>query len=669
MSDYSREQIYDAMRRADAAGDGEAVKALAAALKGGASKDQIVKQAADSGLTVDEAALDANIASRDAGGQTSEFLPPKPATIGDGVQNALAGAAQGAAGGIYDFPQQIAQAPTYAMNALTRGVASGLDAVGLDGPANFLARGANRYDADLGNMPTVSGLIEQLSPTPKGMEGARLAAQFIGGAAVPFGPKVAPRPVAPRTTVAPKRPAASDAAELVNTGQREGVRVMTSDVKPPRTFTGRIARAAGERIPYAGTGGPRVKQNEERIEAVKRLASDFGVDASEEVLDKVTDDLAKTRGSKIAALTKRKDQVIDGIQGNVATPGAVAEIDRQIAKLSRLEADEVGPVIGKLQNWRDALLGKTARIDTGILDADGKPIIREIPPERSLRVIDDLRKLMGEAFNDPGLAAVKGIGQKAVNKIYAPLRDDMGNFIRSNGGDEAFGAWKGSNDELAAMAGELDAKAFKGVLNDAETTPENVAKLLFSKKPSDVRRLYANLSPAGQEKAKAAMLHEAIRRAGGIDEVSPQKFANVLKDQGKAVGIIFGNDAPRIEGIVRLLRATQQASVASAAPPTGVQATQFVGGGALTAWLGPMGAAGAVGLAGAAARLYESAPVRNLLVGLSRSKPGSPQERTMIARIEKVLASQEGISPAMNDNVRTVTSAAASDGAEAQPNQ
>lgn len=88
MPEYSREQIYDAMRRADAAGDAEAVKVLAAALRAGASKEQIVKQAADSGLTVDEAALDANIASRDAGGPTNTFVPP---TAGDGWQNAAVG--------------------------------------------------------------------------------------------------------------------------------------------------------------------------------------------------------------------------------------------------------------------------------------------------------------------------------------------------------------------------------------------------------------------------------------------------------------------------------------------------------------------------------------------------------------------------------------------------
>lgn len=625
MTTYSREQLYDAMRRADAAGDAAAVKAIIAQLE------------APDTATPDEKGLT---------GDPVSYEPP--ATLGDGIQNAVAGGVQGAVGGLWDFPQEVAKAPTYAMNALTRGVAGGLDVVGLEGPASALRRGVDRYEQDLERMPTASGLVERLSPTPAGMENARTAAQLIGGVAVPFGPKVAPRIQAPKPNVLAKTAEAQEAAQVVNAGQRERVRVMTSDVKKPRSFIAKNVQATGEKIPFAGTGGPRVKQNEERIAAVKRLASDFGVEGSEQVIDSVADDLAKTRGGKLTALTNRKKAVIERIQQPfTAAPNTVRAINEQVRKLQGIDADEYAPVIERLQRFGESLTsGKT------------------------LDQIEGQRRLLGEMFADPKLAGIKTDGQRATNAIYGPLRDDMGAFIKANGGDDAFKAWKSSNDELAAMAGELKTSSFKSALNDAETTPENVKKLLFSQKPSDVRRLFGSLSPAGKEKAKAAVLHEAIEKAGGLDKVSPQTFANSLEKFGKTTGIIFGDDAPRIEGIVRLLQKTQRASEAAAAPPTGVQNTAIIGSAVLTDWLGGLGAATtAAGLAGGAARLYESAPVRNLLVGLSRTKPGSPQERTMVARIEKVLASQEGIGPAMNDNVRTVTSAAASDGTEAQPNQ
>ena len=83
----------------------------------------------------------------------------------------------------------------------------------------------------------------------------------------------------------------------------------------------------------------------------------------------------------------------------------------------------------------------------------------------------------------------------------------------------------------------------------------------------------------------------------------------------------------------------------------------MIGAALLTDWLGSAGGATVAATAvGMAARLYESAPVRNLLVGLSKTKPGSRAESKFIERIEGILASQTGNNPppvarAMNDNV------------------
>lgn len=641
MAQYSQEQIYDAMRRADAAGDGEAVKALAAALKAGKSKQEINDLAAQSNLTVDQAALDANIAARDAGQQTNTFLPPTP-TLADGAQNALAGAAQGVAGGLIDFPLDIATGVQKGVNALVgHGGAAAMNALGLNDMGAFWKRGAEGFDTSLDRRVRLSDEIEEAMPTPEGLGGSRFAAQVLGGMAVP-GPKG-------RAPIKAPAPAAPDAArEVIKAGEREGVRVLTSDVKPPRGFVGKSARSVGERIPYAGTGGVRVKQNEERVQAVVELARDFGVEGGQSAIEDVAGDLAKTRGGRITALSARKNRVIDNIAGRVETPRAIAEIDRQIAKLRATKNEAVEPVVAELEKFKRTL-------GSGL----------------DLRNVEENRKILGQAFEGDSMAKVKDIGQKAVNAIYAPLRDDMGAFIKAKGGDEAFGAWKKSNDELAAMAGELDARAFKGVLNDANTTPENVAKLLFSKKPSDVRRLYANLSSAGKEKAQAAVLFEAITKAGGIDDVSPQRFASALKSFGQTTGIIFGDDAPRIEGIVKLLRATQQASVAAAAPPTGVQNNLPILAAVLTDMMGTAGSAITTGaLAGLAARLYESKAVRNLLVGYGKAKPGSPQESALAKRIEKALASQSGINPpaAINDNVGQLAAASAGNNEENREN-
>src|SRR5690606_23926379 len=107
----------------------------------------------------------------------------------------------------------------------------------------------------------------------------------------------------------------------------------------------------------------------------------------------------------------------------------------------------------------------------------------------SLRGIEENRKILGTAFDGDNMANIKDIGDKAIRAIYAPLRDDMGEVIRERAGDAAFNRWKGANDRLAAMAGELEDKVFKDVLRKSETTPGAVSRLLFSKNPSEVRRL------------------------------------------------------------------------------------------------------------------------------------------------------------------------------------
>ena len=208
------------------------------------------------------------------------------------------------------------------------------------------------------------------------------------------------------------------------------------------------------------------------------------------------------------------------------------------------------------------------------------------------------------------------------------------------------------------MAGELGDNAFKRALQAAEMTPEKVANLLFSKNPSEIRRLYGSLSASGRTKAKAAIVSRALEKAVDGDDLSPAKFRNELERLSKPIGVIFDNaDKASAEGLSRLLKATQRASVASAAPPTGVQNNLPILTAVLTDLMGGAGAglttAGAIG---GAARLYEGATVRNLMISLSKTKPGSKAEGAVLGRIEKVLASQFGIQAdnvgaAVNDNM------------------
>lgn len=482
--------------------------------------------------------------------------------------------------------------------------------------------------------PTIGAMLDKTNPNRASAPSATYA-EFMGGAAIPIPGGAAVPKFGYNALTKAAAPAADNAMarEIVVQGERAKIPVMTSDVKPPTTFVGKSAQTLGERIPFAGTGGPRAAQQEARQEAVKQLAQDYGAVGADGAIDDVAADLAKTRGAAIEKFTGIKTRVIEGLEGAVNAPQAIKAIDDQIAKLNGINAEAYAPLVSKLQSFKEVL-------------SSGK----------SLSQIEGNRKLLGDLFKNQNLAEIAGDGQKALNAIYGPLRADMGAFIKAKGGDSAFNAWKNANDQLAGMAGELKNARFKNVIRDAESSPESVANLLFSNKPSEVRRLYSNLSGEGRAKAQAALLHKALQESGvksidELDNVSPDKFVDAMQRYAKSTGIVFeGPDLARLDGLARVLKATQRAATASVAPPTGVQNALPVIGVGLGSMFGGWGGFAAGASIGLIARVYESAAVRNSLLKLGRTKPGSPMESKMLERAGVAIAAVLERNPA-NDNI------------------
>lgn len=480
--------------------------------------------------------------------------------------------------------------------------------------------------------PTVNALLDKSNP---GYQNAPSATgmQMIGSIAFPL-PAGRPAPKYGYNALSKATPATGEAAQTIAAAQQAKVPVMTSDLKPPKTFVGKSAQTLGERIPFAGTGGKRAAQQEARKEAVIQVAQDYGAVGADGAIDDVAADLAKTRGAALEKFTGIKKRIIEGIEGTVPTPQAVKKIDEEIARLNGINSEKYAPLVGELESFK-----------------------RVLSSDKSLAQIEGNRKLLGDMFQKPELATLKSDGQTSLNAIYGPLRADMGAFIKAKGGDSAFNAWKNANDRLAAMAGELSNKRFANVMRDTESTPENVANLLFSKKPSEVKRLYSNLSGEGRAKAQAALLHKALGESGvksidELDNVSPDKFVGAMQRYAKSTGIVFeGPDLARLDGLARVLKATQRAATASVAPPTGVQNALPVIGVGLGSLFGGPGAVVAGGSIGLIARIYESAPVRDHLLKLGRTKAGSPMEARMLERAGAAIAVALEKSAPANDNI------------------
>jgi len=490
---------------------------------------------------------------------------------------------------------------------------------------NKVAPTLTRFAAEMAEAPVAQAIAgagaggsAQIAAEHGAGPGMQLAAGLLGGAATGVA-----------STMHLTGPNAADLAgrQLAAEGEQFKIPVLTSDVSPPRTFVGKNLQAAGERVPIAGTGPLRAAQQEARINAVREFVQEHGGASAAQAVEEVTANLLATHGEKLNKYNGKKLEVINRLSTNAAvpTPNAIAEIDKQINFLSSLKLKEFNPAIAILEDWKQASQGQ------------------------NLSNIEVLRKQIGNVFQAPELASVRDTSSKALSSIYHAINEDMGEFILANGERRDFAKWKIANLRLAKLKGEVDDKSvLEQILNKGEATPELVRKMLFSTKPSDVRVLYSKLSRQGKTSAQSALIAEAAEKATTDGVIIPDRFSSGVDKLSSQLGIFFPGDAKRkVDGLVSVLRATKRAGAAAAHPPTGVQVATV--GSALAAGHiagTTLGGVSLLGGAGGLARLYESAPVRNLLLRLPHVRIGSAEDSAIMQRINNAAAKNAPPPPA-----------------------
>lgn len=537
--------------------------------------------------------------------------------------------------------------PETAMERIVQAIGEGAVGAGgqaaiAKGAAGLMSGGGQQVARQMAAMPGAqaaggagAGVAQQATAEMGGGAVAQVGAALVGGA---LGGRAATT-----TTQSPS----SALPQAIRDAEASGVRVMTTDAMPPNTFVGKWMQRTGEMIPGAGTGGPRAAQQQERIDASTDLLRNYGVSevssADNSIVASVADDLIKRRGDMLTKYTAMKGDVIEqlGGAGAVDVRRTVAAIDGEIAGLRRLNSKENNPIIDRLDDWKTAITGTrevTMPDGTKRMQAQGQSI-----PD-----IELLRKQIGQSFKDPNLTAVRGTGEKALNRIYAPLREDMGDFIKANGQRRDFDKWNVANRQLSNMAGELELGVLKRSLSTGDATPEVIRTMLFSTKPSDVKALYKGLSSEGKRNARTAVLQEAFNKVGGnFENLSPDQFKRQLSRLGSPIGVFFsGQDLKAVDGLVQTLKMTERAGQSAVSPATGVQGVPVIGAAVLTDILGGAGAGIAGGATiGGAARIFESAPVRNLLLKIPQTTTGSPEQLELIKRLGDVIRAEGRTEP------------------------
>ena len=414
---------------------------------------------------------------------------------------------------------------------------------------------------------------------------------------------------------------AKNAPRGLREAEQAGISPLTSQAFPPETPL-ENALAKARELTFFGTGSLLGKQEKQRNAAVQTLVEDFGANLpGTDYLPELTKQLTDRRRNIVNKFSAMKMDVINKLSGIGKQPNVdrtVQAVEDEIKRLRQISDVGYDKAIAELESFGMDVMGK------------------------DLKNLEARRKLLGLQFKAPELATVSEEGDKSVRKIYDVLREDMGDFIKTEGGRTDFIRWKVGNKNLSDMADELRDGTLKKVLNKGDVTPEKVRELLFSQNKSSIQRLYDNLDSTGRATARTAVIRKAIDDAGGLEKFTANGFLNKINKLQDETGIMFKGDEKRqLEGLTRALEFTKRAGEFAANPPTGAQFVPFGIAGGIERMFGLGGAIAAAALTTGGVRLYESKTVRELLMKLASVKQGSLEELPIMNRLSDVLKAQE----------------------------
>lgn len=483
-------------------------------------------------------------------------------------------------------PEDVASGAALAASYTPAGRAGGLVSAGLRAAGtDALIQGTTSYMGGTDIDPFQVGLSGVLGTGGKAFE------NIVGAAARAIKGKMSP-----------------EAAEAVKFADANNATLMTTDAVEPGTFFGRSAQALAEKIPVTGTGSVRRNQQKARSKLVQKYSESFAAPSPDEVVQSLQRQTSKVK----QAAGKRMSEVDSAMQsvGTINPTQAITAIDNEMSRLARLGGAADTQTINKLQTYRDELV-KGA--DFSLL--------------RDLRT-QFRQDVKGDRMVWPSQS------QGAVNRVYDAMSKDINQSVSDNLGARVADRYRQANAAYAHEAQVVNNTRLKYVLQKGELTPEVANNLLFSNKKSEVQQLYRSLDSRGRNAARASVIGKAYEKSGGI----PEKFLNEINRLSAQTGILFkGSEKQYLNGMKKYLEQTQRASRAGTVTPTGqellqvgiptgVAADVLGNGGALTA---------AFATYGGLARVYESKPIRNMMLRLANTTKGSTAYDRLISQISQ----------------------------------
>lgn len=405
---------------------------------------------------------------------------------------------------------------------------------------------------------------------------------------------------------------APETQQLLRNAEQNGIDVLTTDVLPPRTSVGRQLQQAGEQS-IGGTGNRRAIQAEQRenfVESVPQMIEqEFGIYAPHVMQGEVNAGLRRAKDMHGGVINNITQQMT----GVPVTPTrSIPVIDEALQRIGNGLApnNAATQILGNLRN----------RVANGA----------------SFEELRNLRTELRQSLQGDNLAMPTAL-ESAYNRINTAMTNDMNRSVGQNLGAGALNQLRHANNEYRNIARGIEKTGLKNALEKGDITPELINNLVYSKRPSDIARIFNMVNENGRNQLRSAYLTRAYEKANG----SPQRMVTQLnqlinQSNGQVFNTVFNQQQRRmVEGMRDVLEATRRASTANQVTQTGMSlitptrtaATLLTGGTSLGIEAGT----------GLIARMYESPAIRNMLLRLHNTPRGSTARDRAITNIINTL--------------------------------
>lgn len=504
-------------------------------------------------------------------------------------------------------------------------------------------------------------------------DGGQAVARFVGGLGGSVGAsaasrlRVAEKPILNRVPgmTSEQVAAAVEAAKAADRGPK------TTDVFRPQ---GRIQQMIYN-VLEAATGGRAQRQVKQNKEAMADLLKEFGYVHGTDYAEPLSLSLLAERESRLSLKKKQLEPIFESLDRSgkaVPVKNTLDFIDGKISELRKRNDITNAPLIDKLRAIRNGLVERPVLVGTPavpynvefagalpqslakVLTPEGKPfqgiggkiLFTESAGDAGVFLVegklasqvDEQLKQVGTLLADPALGVIKDAADKTKKLLYSSIKKDIGSFILEEGGKDAYKKWVSANADLAEMARERKVSSFKRSLNLGEINPSVIDNALLHSDKGTFDILVKNLNDQGKAIAKTRLLQHAVEKSFSSEtaDISTDLFFKNMKAMEPKIKAIFkGRDYDVVDGFLKHIQLTKPSSKIGANPLTGNKLfLPFIGGTLYTA-LGPEGAAIASASIYTAAHIFESGPVRDGLIKLSRLNIEAPEAGALAKRINQ----------------------------------